>query len=141
MFPSSRYILATTGSSKDPGVIAPRSSKNARAPNALKILYPRASLSASAVARDGNAYALLAPSGGKVFVSRLRGSMNGYQADHEAPKRVLKVGRSFVRGDVGFRGLGAAGEAGEAGEALVVAYVVNPRSRMGFFAEVAAFGF
>lgn len=137
MFPDSRYILSTTGASNQPAVITAQSHTPNLAPKLLSIESPRAAIAAGAVARDGNAYALLAPNGGKVFVSRLvAGGTMGYQADSKPAEKLVEVGGNFVCGDVGFGEVGI----GEK-EVLVAAFVVNPRLKMGYFAEVRAFGF
>ena len=131
LFPSSRFILATTGASSQPAVIKARSASN-RKPGTLNIFEPRAPMRSCAVATRENAFALMTR-GGRVFVSRLHGlgAQPGYSAS--APEEVLEDKDAF-QGDVEFGLLPGSGR-----QVLVAALVT--KSLWKYRGEVVALAF
>jgi len=133
LFPSTRFILATTGASSQPAVIKARSASNRR-PGTLNILAPRAAMRSGAVAVLENAFALLTE-GGKVFVSRLQGL--GLQPGYSAspPTEVLDF-KKVIRGNLGFGML-----AGSERQVLVAAMVTSPALKKRYRGEVVVVAF
>ncbi|KAI5840898.1 hypothetical protein BZA05DRAFT_194108 [Tricharina praecox] len=120
LFPSTRYIIATTGASSQPAVLAARSSAGAgaRRPALLDIMQPQAAMRACAVARQENAIALMTERGA-VWVAKLSGA--GAQVGHAVALPVLVLERGGAgAGDVSF-GISEGGR-----QVLLVARVDRP---------------
>ncbi|KAF8534541.1 hypothetical protein BDD12DRAFT_859896 [Trichophaea hybrida] len=131
IFPSSRYILATTGSSTQPAVIKALGDGRCK-PDTLNISEPQASIVASAVATKGNAFSLLTKKG-RIFVSRLDG--NGLAPGYvSGPSMRLAQVDNAISGDLEF---GMVGER----QILVAAFITSPRFKSGYYVDVLGFKF